>query len=80
MSLAKDILNGKTRLEALCVPCELAERKAVLDSKRVKLQRTFSIKFEGVTIRYWRVIAPSTHRNYQSDLSIEGLKEWRIIK
>jgi hypothetical protein len=72
MSLTKDILNGK-RLEALCVPCEVKEVQTVLHGP-VLLKRTFNL----AGIRFWRVMSP-WHRNYQSDLSLEGLKEWRIL-
>ncbi len=47
----------------------------------VKLRRTFNQKdFNGSTIKYWRVVGPETHPNINSDLSLEGLKEWGIVK
>lgn len=46
----------------------------------VKLKRTFNQNcLDGSTIKFWRVMAPSTHKNYQSDLSIDGLRQWGII-
>lgn len=54
--------------------------KAPKDNGTVILKRTFNQKWpNGAITKYWRVIAPSTHRNIDSDLSIEGLKEWGII-
>jgi hypothetical protein len=92
MSLAKDLLNNKVRLEALLVPEEVSEVKAVLsgprtESKgpsmpigRVLLKRTFNQSdFEGGMVRYWRVVGPVGHANYMSDLSVEGLRDWGII-
>jgi len=38
------------------------------------------MEFDGQVIRYWRVIGPETCPNYQSDLSVEGLKEWGLIR
>lgn len=63
---------------ALTTPEEQAEIKAV--NLRIRLKRTFNQKLpNGGVIKYWRVIGPSTHPNYMSDLSIMGLKEWGII-
>lgn len=46
----------------------------------VKLKRTYNQGDgnEGV-IRYWQVIS-EWHPNYGSDLSVEGMKEWGIVK
>ena len=41
----------------------------------VKLKRTFTM----AGIRFWRVDSPG-HPNHDSDLSIEGLRDWGIIK
>lgn len=41
----------------------------------VKLKRTFTMGM----YKFWRVIEPKNHPNYQSDLSIEGMKEWGIL-
>ena len=46
----------------------------------VKLRRTFDITFDGVTLKFWRVIAPANHPNINSDLSLVGLKQWGIIQ
>jgi len=52
----------------------------ILEVNGVTLRRSFDQKFPGEPIlRFARVIAPATHRNYESDLSPEGLKEWGII-
>lgn len=40
----------------------------------VKLKRTFTM----MGIKFWRVNAPG-HPNHESDLSIEGLRDWGII-
>lgn len=47
--------------------------------ERIKLRRTFNMTFEGQTLKFWRVIAPITHPNINSDLTVEGLREWGII-
>lgn len=45
------------------------------------LKRTFNQQWpDGHVERYWRVIGPANHPNLNSDLSIEGLKDWGIIK
>jgi hypothetical protein len=79
-------------LNALSVEAELRELDAVFGPKKpisvrskaipdkvVKLKRTFNMTMDGVTLKFWRVIGPATHRNYMSDLSIKGLKDWGII-
>jgi hypothetical protein len=76
MNLTKDILNGK-RLDALCTPAEVEEVNVVIHGP-VLLKRTFNMTIGGVTLKFWRVMS-DWHRNYQSDLSIEGLKDWGII-
>lgn len=48
--------------------------------KGTTIRRSFDQSdFNGGMIAYFRVIAPVTHRNYESDLSLEGLKDWGII-
>lgn len=82
----KDLSKG---LRALTVEGERVEVLAVLNGKGDKmlvlLKRTFNqktydanLKSNGV-IRFWRVIGPVTHPNFNSDLSIDGLKQWGII-
>jgi hypothetical protein len=88
MSLTTRVLNGD-RLAALCVPEEVMEVQSVLLGARivnqgaigpVKLKRTFNQGFpDGTLVKFWRIMGPATHPNYGSDLSIEGLKQWRII-
>lgn len=54
--------------------------KAPKENGTVILRRSFNQKnLDGSLIKYWRVVGPKTHRNYESDLSLEGLKEWGII-
>ena len=84
---------NKSRLAALCaltVQDELKEIEAAFGVKLtkesilgqakgfprgiVKLQRTYNM----MGTRYWRVNCPG-HPNHESDLSIEGLKEWGIL-
>lgn len=36
--------------------------------------------FQGGVIKYWRVMGPNGHANYLSDLSIEGMRYWGIIR
>jgi len=52
----------------------------IVGKEVVKLRRTFNQSdFKGGYIKFWRVIGPKTHRSYESDLSLEGLKEWGVI-
>ncbi len=56
------------------------EMKSPKDNLTVLLKRTFNQKgLNGEVYKYWRIIGPANHKNYQSDLSIEGLKEWGVI-
>jgi hypothetical protein len=79
-------------LNALSVEAELRELDAVfgplkavsvrskgITKEVVKLKRSFNMTMDGVTLRFWRVVGPQGHPNYHSDLSLAGLKEWRII-
>lgn len=54
--------------------------KAPKENGTVILKRTFNQSdFNGGYIKYWRVMGPLSHKNYGSDLSISGLKDWGII-
>lgn len=56
------------------------DMKAPKANGTVILKRTFNQKWpDGTVTRYWRIIAPASHRNINSDLSVEGLKEWGVI-
>ena len=83
MSLAKSLLNNPG-LIALCVPDELMEIR-VLNKKpwtgaTVKLRRTYNQTWpDGSVTKFWRVVGPQGHPNYESDLSIQGLQEWGIV-
>lgn len=51
----------------------------------VTLERSFdqkmynqALEVTGV-LQFVRVVAPASHRSFQSDLSLEGLKEWGIL-
>jgi hypothetical protein len=90
MSLAKRLLNNPG-LQALCVPEEMLEVTAALSGPRivsagpsigtVKLKRTFDQGWpNGDVVKYWRIVGPIGHPNLNSDLSVEGLREWGIIK
>lgn len=51
-----------------------------MDNLTIILKRTFNQEDgQGGLIKYWRVLSPKTHKNYLSDLSLTGLKEWGII-
>ena len=58
--------------------------KAPKDNSTVLLKRTFDQKtydknFQTVgVIKFWRVMSKG-HKNYGSDLSVAGLREWGII-
>jgi hypothetical protein len=55
--------------------------RAPMDNLTVILRRTFNQSdFNGGYIKHWRVIGPKTHKNYESDLSLDGLKTWGIIQ
>lgn len=56
-------------------PESIAAQNRTYPKGTVKLKRTFTM----LGFKFWRVIAPDYHANYQSDLSLEGLKEWGII-
>jgi hypothetical protein len=46
----------------------------------VKLKRTYNQEWPGhPVIKFWRVVGPANHPNLNSDLSLEGLREWGII-
>lgn len=57
------------------------ESKAIVSANKaypvgvVKLKRTFTMG----QYKFWRVIAPASHPNYHSDLSLDGLREWGIL-
>jgi hypothetical protein len=47
----------------------------------VILKRTFNQPIgNGEVLKFWRIVGPIGHPNLNSDLSIEGMKEWGIIK
>jgi hypothetical protein len=65
---------------------ECLSELAPLRREHVTLKRTFNqktydkdLKPTGA-IKFWRVIGPASHKNYQSDLSLDGLREWGIVK
>lgn len=69
-------------LQALVTREELAEVQAIGTMRviTVKLKRTFNQKLlDGSSIRFWRVLGPQSHPNLNSDLSLEGLKEWGVL-
>lgn len=73
-------------LRALTTSQERKELRAVgVLPIRATLKRTFNQKTYDNNLRvtgaikFWRVIGPLNHPNINSDLSIDGLKEWRII-
>ena len=58
--------------------------KAPFENNTVILKRTFNQKvYDGNLqpagfVRFWRVMSKG-HKNYGSDLSVAGLKDWGII-
>lgn len=77
MSLAHRLLNNPS-LIALTTP-EEREELHVIGTKpagRVILKRTFDM----CGMKFWRVMGPEGHPNYHSDLSVQGLKDWGIIR
>lgn len=53
--------------------------EAPKENGTVILKRTFNMTIEGRTIRFWRILGPKSHPNLNSDLSIEGLRQWGVI-
>lgn len=47
--------------------------------REVTLKRTFNMEFGGTKLKFWRITGPATHPNYQSDLSIQGLRDWGVL-
>lgn len=74
-------------MKALIVEDEANEVNSVLASKtalrlksqtlksQLKLKRSFNM----FNTKYWRIIGPVEHPFYHSDLSVEGMQDWRII-
>lgn len=55
--------------------------KAPKENGTVILRRTFNQSdFKGGLIKFWRVIGPVSHPSLNSDLSLEGLKTWGLIR
>lgn len=81
MNLAKALLNRRPSFEFLTVPAEQQEVRIACGAPAVRLERSFNQTWpDGSTTKYWRVVGPVSHPNYMSDLSIEGLKEWGIVR
>lgn len=69
------LTTSKERQELRAIGCERILCSPVI------LKRTFNQKLlDGSSIRFWRVIGPVDHRNLNSDLSIDGLKDWGIVR
>jgi hypothetical protein len=74
------MITKNAGLRALTTSEERAELRAVGTRREpVKLRRTFNMTMCGQTLKFWRVIAPTTHPNINSDLSVEGLRQWGVI-
>lgn len=56
-----------------------SDKRAPMENGTVILKRTFNMTFDGQTLKFWRIIGPANHPNLNSDLSLEGLREWGII-
>lgn len=64
----------------------ITKGESMPDTTTVQLKRTFNqktynsnLKVTG-EIKFWRIISPATHPNFNSDLSLDGLKVWGIVK
>lgn len=84
MNLAKNLLNKRLVLldnEGLLALTTKSEQNELgsVGQETVKLKRTFNMTFNGEVVKFWRVIAPLSHPNLNSDLSVSGLKEWGIL-
>jgi len=59
---------------------EDVQLKRTFNDAPVLLRRTFNQSdFQGGYIKFWRIIGPLSHPNLNSDLSLQGLKEWGIL-
>lgn len=59
----------------------MTKTKAPMENGTIILRRTFNQTLpDGSSIRFWRVIGPQTCPSLNSDLSLEGLKEWGLIR
>lgn len=62
-------------LRALLAPSTMPEKAAGL-----RLKRTFNQKgLDGSVTKFWRVMGPLNCANLGSDLSLKGLKNWKLI-
>ena len=53
--------------------------KAPKENGTVILKRTFNMEWDGMKLKFWRIVGPQNHANLNSDLSLQGLREWGII-
>lgn len=90
----RNMKTNNKGLRALTTSKERQELKAVgttatmgADSSQMpgkasslRLKRTFNQKWpDGSITKYWRVIGPLNCPSLNSDLSLEGLKDWNLI-
>jgi len=55
--------------------------KAPKENGTVILKRTFNQSdFQGGWIKFWRVVGPANHPSLNSDISVEKLKEWGLVR
>jgi hypothetical protein len=83
MNLVKQVLNGAVDSHEAFLGADMGVwhiqpgpklKPLKLKDRAILLQRTFTMCGE----RFWRVVSP-WHKSYQSDLSIQGLKDWGIL-
>lgn len=78
-TLAKRMLNNKG-LFILTVPEERLEMAVIGSKPYRKIKFAFFQKmFDGTQIPFWHVVDPHS-KSFNSTLSMEGLKEWGILK
>lgn len=73
------VINSKAPARFVRVWLGAAKAGDLIIVNGVTLRRSFDMTIDETTLRFARVIAPATHRNLNSDLSIEGLREWGIV-
>jgi hypothetical protein len=72
-------LTNSLGLQALCVPEELEERRGIGPQKRRKIKFAFfQSDFKGGRIPFWHVDYLNKN-DFGTTLSMQGLKEWKII-
>lgn len=76
--------TGPLAYQCVCRQSSIDELKAKAQrmtalGHTAKLKRTFNMTLGNTTLKFWRIVGPSDFPNLNSDLSLEGLKDWGIV-